>query len=203
MNMPSGFSSPNEDGLHARSRRGDRAAVSEVRTLAQTPGPKRLDDAKQAALKVIPELPAEVRVGFVVFDDCRAIQDFGFFGGADRPRLIGLIQDKQARGGTPLARAIQTAGNGLRSADGVIVVFSDGRDTCGGNVCAVAQRLHAAKPGVRIHLIDMAGNTGESTCLATITGGRIYSATSAQAALEAFTDATTSLRPPPNCRPRN
>jgi hypothetical protein len=203
MNLPSGLSPQHEDGLVLRSKRGDRVAASEIRSLVQSPGPKRLDDAKQAALKVIPDLPAEVRVGFVVFDDCRAIQDFGFFAGNDRPRLIGLIEGKQALGGTPLARAIQTAGNGLRSPDGVIVVFSDGRDTCGGNVCAVAQRLHAAKPGVRVHLIDMAGSTGDATCLATITGGRIYSATSAQAALEAFTDATASLRPPPHCRPRN
>jgi hypothetical protein len=151
---------------------------------------------------VIPQLPSDVRVGYVVFDDCRAIQDFGFFGAADRPRLLGLIQNKTARGGTPLARAIETAGNGLRSSNGVIVVFSDGRDTCGGNICAVAQRLHAMKPGVKAHVIDVAGGAGDSTCLATITGGKIYSATSAQAVLEAFTDATASFHVPPHCRPR-
>ncbi len=200
MNMPSGLSPAHEDGLNARNKRGDRSAAGEIRTLAQTPGPKRLDDVKQAALQVIPQLPAEVRVGFIVFDDCRAVQDFGFFGAGDRPRLLGLIQGKVARGGTPLARAIETAGNSLRSSNGVIVVFSDGNDTCGGNVCAVAQRLHAAKPGVRAHLIDVAGSAGESTCLATITGGKVYTATSAQATLDALSDATASVQVPPNCR---
>ena len=203
MNMPSGLNAAQEDGLLTRSRRGDREAASEIKTLIQTPGPKRLDDAKQAVTQVVPQLPPDVRVGFVVFDDCRAIQDFGFFGAADRSRLIGLIQGKTARGGAPLARAIETAANGLRSANGTIVVFSDGRDSCGGNVCAVAQRLHAAKPGVKIHLVDMVGSADESTCLATITGGKIYSATSAQAALDAFTDATTSVQVPQQCRPRN
>jgi hypothetical protein len=203
MNMPSGLSAEQEDGLNARSRRGDRAAAREIKMLLQTPGPKRIDDIKQAALKVIPALPPDVRVGYVVFDDCRAIQDFGFFAAGDRARLIALIQDKAARGGTPLARALETAGNGLHSPNGVIVVFSDGRDTCGGNVCAVAQRLHAAKPGVKAHIIDVTGSAGESTCLATITGGRIYSATGAQAALDALTDATASVRVPPQCRPRN
>ncbi len=202
MNMPSGFSAQIEEALVLRSRRGDRAAASEIRALIQTPGPKRLDDIKQAAAELIPQLPPEVRVGYVVFDDCRAIQDFGFFGNADRPRLVKLLQEKTARGGTPLARAIETAANGLRSPNGVIVVFSDGRDTCGGNVCAVAQRIHAAKPGVRAHLIDVVGSAGDSTCLATITGGRIYSATSAQAVLEALTDATASLRAPAHCKPR-
>ena len=203
MNMPSGLNAAQEDGLATRSRRGDREAASEIKSLIQSPGPKRLDDAKQAVTQVIPQLPPDVRVGFVVFDDCRAIQDFGFFGAADRPRLISLIQGKTARGGTPLARAIETAANGLRSANGTIVVFSDGRDSCGGNICAVAQRLHAAKPGVKIHLVDVAGTADESTCLATITGGKIYSATSAQAALDAFTDATTSVQVPLQCRPRN
>jgi hypothetical protein len=203
MNLPSGFSAPHEEGLAARSKRGDRAAAGEIKALTQAAGPKRLDDAKQAAAKVIPQLPPDVRIGYVVFDDCRAIQDFGFFAAADRPRLIGLVQGKVARGGTPLARAIETAGNGLRSANGVIVVFSDGRDSCGGNVCAVAQRLHAARPGVKAHLIDVSGSAGDSTCLATITGGRIYSATSAQAALEALTDATASVQVPSHCRPRN
>ena len=201
MNMPSGLSAAHEDGLNARNKRGDRSAAGEIKTLAQSPGPKRLDDVKQAALQVIPQLPSEVRVGFIVFDDCRAVQDFGFFGAGDRPRLLGLIQGKVARGGTPLARAIETAGNSLRSPNGVIVVFSDGKDTCGGNVCAVAQRLHATKPGVRAHLIDIAGSAGESTCLATITGGKVYTATSAQATLDALTDATDSVQVPPNCRP--
>ncbi|TWT08795.1 VWA domain-containing protein [Reyranella sp. CPCC 100927] len=200
MNMPSGLNAAQDDGLVARSRRGDREAAGEIKTLSQTPGPKRLDDAKQAVTTVIPQLPSEVRVGFVVFDDCRAVQDFGFFGAADRSRLIGLIQGKTARGGTPLARAIETAANGLRSPNGTIVVFSDGRDSCGGNICAVAQRLHAAKPGVKIHLIDVVGSADESTCLATITGGKIYSATNAQAALDAFTDATSSVQVPLQCR---
>ncbi|HJQ60007.1 MAG TPA: VWA domain-containing protein [Vineibacter sp.] len=203
MNLPSGFSAPAEEALAVRSKGGDKAAAGELKELSQAQGQKRLDDVKQAAVQVIPKLPTEVRVGFVVFDDCRAIQDFGQFTATDRPRLIGLIQDKTARGGTPLARAIETAGSGLRSANGVIVVFSDGRDSCGGNVCAVAQRLHAAKPGVRVHLIDVAGSAGDSTCLATITGGRNYSATSAQAALEALADATASFQTPAHCRPRN
>lgn len=203
MNMPSGLSAAYEDGLVARRKRGDRTAADEIKSLTQTPGPKRLDDVKQATTQIIPKLPAEVRVGFVVFDDCRAIQDFGYFGAGDRSRLIDLIKGKVARGGTPLARAVETAGSSLRSADGVIVVFSDGRDSCGGNVCAVAQRLHAAKPGVKVHLIDVMGDASESTCLATITGGRIYSATSAQAALDALTDATAKFQTPPQCRPRN
>lgn len=203
MNLPSGFSAQHEEGLMALSKRGDRAAVSELKELLQTPGPKRLDDVKQAATQVIPKLPPEVRVGFVVFDDCRAIQDFGQFAAADRPKLLALIQDKAARGGTPLARAIETASSSLRSANDVIVVFSDGKDTCGGNVCAVAQRLHAAKPGVKVHLIDVAGSAGNATCLATITGGRIYSATNAPAAVEALSEVTASFQPPPHCRPRN
>ena len=82
----------------------------------------------------------------------------------------------------------------------MIIVFSDGKDSCGGNVCAVAQHLHAMKPKVKIHVIDLAGGTSEATCLATITGGRVYPATSAQAVTAALSQATAGVQVPAHCR---
>lgn len=200
MNLPSGFTTSQEDELLRRARSGDRSAIMEFRAMTRGPGQKRLDDAKQAASRIIPRLPGDVDVGYMVFDDCRSVQDHGFFGAGQRGELVGRIQGTVARGGTPLARAVQQAGARLRSDDGVIIVFSDGKDSCGGNVCAVAQQLHSMRPKVKIHVIDLAGGTSEATCLATITGGRVYPATSAQAVATALSQATAGVQVPAHCR---
>lgn len=200
MNLPSGFTTSQEDELLRRARSGDRGAIMEFRAMTRGPGQKRIDDAKQAASRIIPRLPGDVDVGYMVFDDCRSVQDHGFFGAGQRGELVGRIQGTIARGGTPLARAVQQAGARLRSDDGVIIVFSDGKDSCGGNVCAVAQQLHAMRPKVKIHVIDLAGGTSEATCLAAITGGRVYPATSAQAVATALSQATAGVQVPAHCR---
>jgi Mg-chelatase subunit ChlD len=200
MNLPSGFTTGQEEELLRRARSGDRGAIMEFRAMTRGPGQKRLDDAKQAAARIIPRLPGDVDVGYMVFDDCRSVQDHGFFGAGQRGELVGRIQGTIARGGTPLARAVQQAGARLRSDDGVIIVFSDGKDSCGGNVCAVAQQLHAVRPKVKIHVIDLAGGTSEATCLAAITGGRVYPATSAQAVATAMSQATAGVQVPAHCR---
>jgi Mg-chelatase subunit ChlD len=200
MNLPSGFTTGQEDQLLRRARSGDRGAIREFRAMTRGPGQKRIDDAKQAAARIIPRLPGDVDIGYMVFDDCRSVQDHGFFGAGQRGDLVGRIQGTIARGGTPLARAVQQAGAKLRSDDGVIIVFSDGKDSCGGNVCAVAQHLHAMRPKVKIHVIDLAGGTSEATCLATITGGRVYPATSAQAVTAALSQATAGVQVPAHCR---
>lgn len=200
MNLPSGFTTAQEDELLRRARSGDRGAILDFRAMTRGPGQKRLDDAKQAASRIIPRLPGDVDIGYMVFDDCRSVQDHGFFGAGQRGELVGRIQSTVARGGTPLARAVHQAGARLRSDDGVIIVFSDGKDSCGGNVCAVAQQLHAMRPKVKIHVIDLAGGTSEATCLAAITGGRVYPATSAQAVTTALSQATAGVQVPAHCR---
>ncbi len=200
MNLPSGFTTTQEEEMMRRARAGDRGAIMELRAMLRTPGQKRIDDAKQAASRIVPRLPGDVDVGYMVFEDCRSVQDHGFFSAGQRGELVGRIQSTVARGGTPLARAVQQAGDRLRSDDGVIIVFSDGKDSCGGNVCAVAQHLHAMKPKVKIHVIDLAGGTSEATCLATITGGRVYPATSAQAVTAALSQATAGVQVPAHCR---
>jgi len=200
MNLPSGFTTAQEEEFMRRARAGDRAAIMERRAMLRAPGQKRIDDAKQAAARIIPRLPPDVDVGYMVFEECRSVQDHGFFGAAQRGELVGRIQGTVARGDTPLARAVQQAGARMRTDDGVIIVFSDGKDSCGGNVCAVAQQLHAMKPRVKIHVIDLAGGTSEATCLATITGGRVYPATSAQAVTAALSQATAGVQVPAHCR---
>ncbi|QQS13999.1 MAG: VWA domain-containing protein [Rhodospirillales bacterium] len=187
------------DATAARERRGDRTA--DVKAKPAPPGARRIDDAKRAVARVVPRLGSDVAVGYISAAGCRGITAHGTFEAGQRDRLMALVDTTPTRGGTPLARAIDRAGAMLRADDGVIVVMTDGGDTCGGNVCAVAQRLHEARPGVRVHLIDLSGGAGEAMCLAGITGGRVLVATNAQAAQAALGIATTRPPAPAACQP--
>src|SRR3546814_749001 len=80
-------------------------------------------------------------------------------------------------GGTALARSIERAGNVVSNdVESVIVVVSDGEETCHGDPCAAARALKAAKPNAIINVIDISGDgKGRQViqCVAQATGGRV------------------------------
>jgi hypothetical protein len=57
----------------------------------------------------------------------------------------------------------------------IIVVVSDGADTCHGDPCAAAQAIAAAKPNVHINVISIGGERNSAAqCMAQSTGGHVY-----------------------------
>src|SRR3546814_18745838 len=80
-------------------------------------------------------------------------------------------------GGTALARASERAGKVVANdGESVIVVVSDGEETCHGDPCAAARALKAAKPNAIINVIDISGDgKGRQViqCVAQATGGRV------------------------------
>jgi hypothetical protein len=78
--------------------------------------------------------------------------------------------------GTPLGLSVERAGRIISSVrPGIIVVVSDGTDTCRGDPCAAARAIAASKPNVRINVIDI-GGSGQSSaqCIAQPSGGHVY-----------------------------
>src|SRR3546814_14980055 len=80
-------------------------------------------------------------------------------------------------GGTALARASERAGKVVANdGESVIVVVSDGEETCHGDPCAAARALKAAKPNAIINVIAISGDgQGRQVipCVAPATGGRV------------------------------
>src|SRR5690606_13461013 len=106
--------------------------------------PTRLAAAKSAAAGMIRGLPSGVDVGLVEFGACGQVRRDKFYSSGQRPALIGEINSLQPKEGTPLAAAIGRAGAvASSSVDSVIVVVSDGDDSCGGDPCAAARALKA------------------------------------------------------------
>lgn len=141
--------------------------------------PSRLDAAKRASESMIRGLPADVDVALVDFGACGQVRRDKFYSASQRGALVAEINGLTPKQGTPLADAIRRAGNiASDTAESVIVIVSDGGDSCGGDPCAAARSIKASKPGVTINVIDLADTPRERQvlqCIAGAGGGRLLS----------------------------
>ena len=142
--------------------------------LEQSGGPSRLDQAKTGVNSVVRSLPDDVDVGVTVLQNCPRADNLGFFPANRRGELYGRVAQLQPMRGTPLAEGLEEAANMVDgvSAPAIIVVVSDGDDSCQGDPCATARALKARKPQLTINVVDIIGN-GAGSCMARATGGKM------------------------------
>lgn len=121
-------------------------------------------------------------------------------------RVIAEIDALRPAGDTPLTAAVAEAARVLdhRRAGGVVVLVTDGKETCGGSPCALAAEFVAEAPALTVHVIgfkvrgdffdwEQAGARGPADiavarCLADRTGGQYASTESVQELAEALRD---------------
>jgi Mg-chelatase subunit ChlD len=165
-----------------------------------TSGPSRLDEAKKGVTNVVRSLPGDVDVGLVTLQRCPQATSHGFFSGGERGALYGKVAGLRPMQGTPLAQGLTEAAemiDGVK-APAVMVVISDGEDSCGGDPCSTARRLKAAKPQLKINVVDITGD-GAANCLATATGGRVLKPEDGLAFEKTIKQATQEALKPPHC----
>ncbi len=154
----------------------------------------RMDMAKTSLTSVIENLDNSVAMRLVTFEGCGRPLDHGVFGQRQRAVLIDKVAALKARGGTALGDSLGAAAltmNG-RDRDGVIVMFVDGRDSCGTSVCEVSEQIAQRQPRLRINVVNISAATG-SNCAASNTGGRVYTANDAAAVAEALKQASREV----------
>ncbi|WP_407495082.1 vWA domain-containing protein [Pseudooceanicola sp. MF1-13] len=170
----------------------------------------RIAEARQAVQIALPQVAPFRRIGLLIYgpndgDSCSGI-DVRF---APRPDAAkAVIDDVQALspgGLTPLANSVRTAAEVLRHRDrpGVIVVVTDGNETCGGRPCAMSDTLMSEAQDLTIHVIgfralvdywtwdnpeqEIHGGDGTvAKCLAERTGGLYVTAQTVQELVEAL-----------------
>ena len=156
-------------------------------------GPTRIDEARAALARVLPEVEDRRDIGLVTYGQgaaCGVVLEF-----PPRPRAAAPILATLARvdpsGLTPLADAVERGAEalGYRTRPATVVLVTDGNDTCGGRPCARIERLAAGAHALTIHVLgfqvvgDVAtAGTGlsgllprgevEARCMAERTGGR-------------------------------
>ena len=164
----------------------------------------RIFEARRAMGRVMSEIAAVRRLGLVVYgpggaDACSGI-DLRFGPVADAaPRIVGAVEALQPEGETALTEAVRRAAEVL-GGRGTVVLVTDGKETCGGQPCALA----AALPGATVvHVIGFkvrgdffawqaAGEAVEietvARCLADGTGGRYVSTETVDELADALRD---------------
>jgi len=160
----------------------------------------RMDVAKSSLTSVINNLDENVAMRLVTFNGCRTPVDHGVFGLHKRGELVERIGKINAGGGTALGVSLQAAAQEMDGAyrDGVIVMFVDGRDGCGTDICEVSENIARSKPRLRINIVNISARTG-SNCAAENTGGRVYTADDAAAVAAALQEATQEVSQDKGC----
>ncbi|MGE1084143.1 VWA domain-containing protein [Pseudomonas shirazensis] len=160
----------------------------------KAPPTTRLSVAKTALGAVIEDLDPKVAMRLVTFNGCNSPIDHGVFARDQRSDLIERIAGLNARGGTGLGISLEAAAASMdgRERDGVIVMFVDGRDSCGTSICKVSEQIAQNQPRLRINIVNISASTG-SNCAASNTGGRVYTADDAAAVAAALEEASREV----------
>ncbi len=164
-------------------------------------GPNRLEAAQQAVNSVVSSLPRDVDIGLAVLEDCPRANDYGLFDASRRATLLQTINSLTPRRGTPLADGLRQGAStvdGIR-APAVMVVVSDGKDSCGQDPCAAAAALKAAKPKLKINVVDIVGD-GAVNCIARATGGDVLTPRSGMSLDQLVRKAARDAEKPAHCK---
>lgn len=175
-------------------------AIDQARVAEVTRAPVRIDVAKQSLKQMVDDLHPAIDTRFITFDGCRAPLDHGLFTPAQRQALISGIEGLVPNDGTALSASLELAAKSMngRDRDGVIVMFVDGADGCGEDVCAVAQRIAQEQPRLRVNLVNISNNS-LANCIADSTGGRVYSGDNAVQVAAALKQASQEVSSSNNC----
>ena len=162
----------------------------------------RIIPAREAMRRVMPEIALYRRLGLVTYGpgnrerSCENV-NLRFPPIPDAaPRIIGEVDTLQPDGNTPLTAAVRSAAEALdyTRKSSVVVLVTDGRETCGGSPCALGAELAARGADITVHVIgfqlqpDRDGHPSvgrsrdakKTECLAERTGGRVVTTETAE-----------------------
>jgi Ca-activated chloride channel homolog len=137
----------------------------------------RIDEVRAALADILPEATRFRRVGLITYGPGPAQQCNVRLDLKPSPNAANLImsylQALSPAGKTPLTKAVETAAEVLeyRTKPGVVVVLTDGEETCGASPCMLGKELHAASAQLTVHVIGFRMKdfswTGETSILDT------------------------------------
>ncbi|MEO9528166.1 MAG: VWA domain-containing protein, partial [Roseibium sp.] len=157
-------------------------------------GTSRLDELKTTVREIVEGDPVDRNWSLITFAGCSGVSVKGTFSKAERPGLIGLVEKLKARPSTPLAKALESALRHARSSgdhSAAVVLVTDGRDTCRGDPCAVAQ---TAGRDVPVHVVTI-GQATQHACIAEATGGQLFTSVRGADLREVLSSAVRTATP--------
>lgn len=161
----------------------------------------RIDQVREALQDILPRVEDFRHIGLMVYgsgedsNSCRNIDlRFSPIPKSAR-RIIGEVNALVPSGNTPLTESVRQAAEILkfREKEAVIVLLTDGEETCGGQACPLARQLRKEAFDLTIHVIDYTirdpygKRSGfKSQCLVKETGGVYVPVESKEELVRAF-----------------
>ncbi len=193
--------SPKIPALDDTSCFDDAMLVFDGSTSMANPGYKekypRIIDARKAMRRVLPQITNFRKLGLIVFgpgpqDSCKNINYRVAPALGNAAEIIGELESLRPSGNTPLTQAVQDAASLLqyRAKPAVVVLVTDGDETCSGNPCRLAIDLLRRAKAITVHVIGFKGRYtyyhfpspktevrvySQARCLADSTGGKYFS----------------------------
>ena len=145
----------------------------------------RIDEARRALSRVLPQVARSRRIGLITygpgpFERCNVKLNLRPTPNAAE-RILSTVRSLEPAGRTPLTTAVENAATVLdfRNRPGVVVLVTDGEETCSRSPCALARGLHAVAKALTIHVIAYRLEIGwdgqqgrlETKCLSDYTNG--------------------------------
>lgn len=161
----------------------------------------RIDEVRAALAQVLPNATQHRRVGLITYgpgpyNQCNVKLEFKPMPDAANP-IMSAVNGLVPAGKTPLTSAVEQAAEVLNYRDkpGVIVVVTDGEETCGRSPCTLGKQLHLLGDQLTVHVIAFryegyswtGGNpVGDLMCLADENHGLYTKANSEEDLVEAL-----------------
>lgn len=154
----------------------------------------RIEAAKAAVVDLVAKMDGSTRLGFRVYGhqsapqkrDCKDTALLVGFDSvaANKAEVIAKTKQIEARGYTPITHSLTLAAQDLSSEEGerIVVLVSDGQETCAADPCTAAKALAAADAKLAIHTIGFGVGAAARTqlqCIASVARGTYFDANSA------------------------
>lgn len=166
-------------------------------------------EARRVMADLLADLPPGVDLGLVAYGhrrkgDCTDVETLAALG-TPASAIAERVETVTPLGKTPITGALEQGAELLAGRPGrrTLVLVSDGIETCAGDPCALAERLHAEDIELVIHTVGFdvgADAQRQLRCIAEKGGGRYYHAADGEAlrrALLGLRDAAAHSEPPP------
>jgi Ca-activated chloride channel family protein len=119
----------------------------------------RIDEVRSALAEVLPTVARVRRVGLITYgpgpgEQCNVKLDLKPTANA-ASLIMSDLEALSPAGKTPLTTAVAKAADVLdyRNKPGMIVLVTDGEETCGGSPCELGKELRAAAAQLTVHII--------------------------------------------------
>ena len=157
----------------------------------------RIDEVRKALAQVLPHAAKFRKIGLITYGpgpyaQCNVQLNFRPMPNATEP-IMSVVNAINPAGKTPLVKAVELAA-GVLDNQGVVVLVTDGEETCGGAPCELGKSLKANNR-LTVHVVGYqlkafrwtgAQSFLDAKCLAEETGGLYITAENRQDLIEAF-----------------